>query len=301
MATLPDPTLHLARVNSRSRRVPRRQRPHPASASSQVRIRVLNLSARRLVALPPAHRGHERAHKGGKVRSTFRFGDFRASSPDSSVRVHDGLAQATRRLARPSSLHGSELREDAELVRSRATRVPAEDRRVHHERGDQLGPARSHADRRLVDRVEFAKIPNLKVGIGRRCSGRQQEPARSVELHANIWAGTSTDLRGSGLLHGFRECQTMPRNRQFFPSIARRWTPPPRPWQGRHRPLGVHHALKNGVLYRTVYGNGVAIAEVLEPFFERYFAHARDADVSPKWAKEEGAPCQDGTIVEPAG
>jgi maltose-binding protein MalE len=132
----------------------------------------------------------------------------------------------------------------------------------------------------------FAKIPNLKVGIAPTVLGPDNK-TRSVLSNSNgnnIWAGTKhQDLAWKWVAYmGSEECQTMAsKTGTFFPSIAASMNASAAAMAKDGIDLSVFtDALKNGVLYpATVYGNGAQLQSVLEPLFERFFSHARDADV----------------------
>jgi multiple sugar transport system substrate-binding protein len=132
----------------------------------------------------------------------------------------------------------------------------------------------------------FAKIPNLKVGIAPTVLGPDNK-TRSVLSNSNgnnIWAGTKNrDLAWKWVSYmGSEECQTMAsRTGTFFPSITASMDAAAAAMAKDGIDLSVFtEALKHGVLYPSVvYGNGAQLQSVMEPLFERYFAHTRDADV----------------------
>ncbi|HEY0447925.1 sugar ABC transporter substrate-binding protein [Actinophytocola sp.] len=132
----------------------------------------------------------------------------------------------------------------------------------------------------------FAKIPNMKVGIAPTVLGPDGR-TRSVLSNSNgnnIWAGTPhPDLAWKWVSYmGSQECQTMAsKTGTFFPSIAASMDASAAAMAKDGIDLSVFtDALSKGVLYPSVvYGNGAELQSTIEPLFEQFFAHSRDADV----------------------
>ncbi len=135
----------------------------------------------------------------------------------------------------------------------------------------------------------FAKIPDMKVGIAPTVLGLDGR-TRAVLSNSNgnnIWAGSPhPDLAWKWVSYmGSEDCQTMAsKTGTFFPSIAASMDASAASLKSQGIDLSVFTtALKDGALYPSVvYGNGAELQSVMEPLFEQYFAHQRDADVFPE-------------------
>ena len=135
----------------------------------------------------------------------------------------------------------------------------------------------------------FAKIPDMKVGIAPTVLGLDGR-TRAVLSNSNgnnIWAGSPhPDLAWKWVSYmGSEDCQTMAsKTGTFFPSIAASMDASAASLKSQGIDLSVFTtALKGGALYPSVvYGNGAELQSVMEPLFEQYFAHQRDADVFPE-------------------
>ena len=132
----------------------------------------------------------------------------------------------------------------------------------------------------------FAKIPNLKVGIGPTVLGPDGS-TRSVLSNSNgnnIWAGTKNPgLAWKWVSYmGSQSCQTKAsQTGTFFPSIPAAMDSSAKALAKQGVDLSVFtDMLKNKVLYPSpVYGNGAAIQDAMEPLFEGYFAGQKNDSV----------------------
>ena len=132
----------------------------------------------------------------------------------------------------------------------------------------------------------FAKIPNVKVGIGPTVLGPDGR-TRSVLSNSNgnnIWAGTKNPgLAWKWVSYmGSQGCQTKAsQTGTFFPSIPAAMDSSAQALAKQGVDLSVFtDMLKNKVLYPSpVYGNGAAVQDAMEPLFEAYFAGQKNDGV----------------------
>ncbi|HET6502712.1 MAG TPA: sugar ABC transporter substrate-binding protein [Amycolatopsis sp.] len=141
--------------------------------------------------------------------------------------------------------------------------------------------------------AQFAKLPGVKVGIAPTVLGPDGK-TRAVLSNSNgntIWAGTKNpDLAWKWVSYlGSAQCQTMASaSGSFFPSIPSAMDAAAQTLKGQGVDLSVFTTMMHtGVLYpATVYGNGAALQQAIEPLFEAYFAHQRDYDVFGEMAQK---------------
>jgi multiple sugar transport system substrate-binding protein len=132
----------------------------------------------------------------------------------------------------------------------------------------------------------FAKIPNIKVGIGPTVLGPDGK-TRAVFSNSNgntVWAGTkSPDLAWKWVSYmGTETCQTKASaTGTFFPSIPASMDASAKALKAQGVDLTVFtDMLKNKELYPSPdFRNGAALRDAIEPLIEAYFAGQKDDSV----------------------
>jgi multiple sugar transport system substrate-binding protein len=132
----------------------------------------------------------------------------------------------------------------------------------------------------------FAKIPNIKVGIGPTVLGPDGK-TRAVFSNSNgntIWAGTKNrDLAWKWVSYmGSETCQTKASaTGTFFPSIPASMDASAKALKAQGVDLTVFtDMLKNKELYPSPdFRNGAALQDAIEPLIEAYFAGQKDDSV----------------------
>ncbi|MFC1440822.1 sugar ABC transporter substrate-binding protein [Streptacidiphilus sp. N1-10] len=131
----------------------------------------------------------------------------------------------------------------------------------------------------------FAKIPGVKVGIAPTVLGPDGKRAVMSNSNGNnIWAGTKNpDLAWKWVSYmGSEECQSAASTTgTFFPSIPAAMNSSAKAMAAQGVDLSVFTGMMtNKVLFAaTVYGNGAAMQDAMEPLFEAYFAGQKNDDV----------------------
>ncbi|HEX3788025.1 MAG TPA: sugar ABC transporter substrate-binding protein [Pseudonocardiaceae bacterium] len=132
----------------------------------------------------------------------------------------------------------------------------------------------------------FAKLPGVQVGFAPTVLGPdgRTRKALSNSNGNNIWAGTKNpDLAWKWVSYmGSTACQSMAsQTGSFFPSIPAAMDAEANTMGKQGVDLSVFTAdQKDGALYSaTVYGNGAALQQAIQPLFDAYFAGQRNDDV----------------------
>jgi ABC-type glycerol-3-phosphate transport system substrate-binding protein len=132
----------------------------------------------------------------------------------------------------------------------------------------------------------FAKLPGVHVGIAPTVLGPDGKTRKvlSNSNGDNIWAGTKNpDLAWKWVAYmGSQACQTMAgASGTFFPSISASMDASAKSMAAQGVDLSVFAQYQHdGSLYpSTVYGNGAAVQQAIQPLFDGYFGGQRGDDV----------------------
>ncbi|PJJ73351.1 multiple sugar transport system substrate-binding protein [Diaminobutyricimonas aerilata] len=140
----------------------------------------------------------------------------------------------------------------------------------------------------------FAKLPGSKVGIAPTVLGPDGE-TRSMMSNSNgnqLWAGSKNKENAWKWMSymGTEECQTKAalQSGSFFPSIPGAMDALAADQLGQGVDLSVFvEAAKNEWVYPApAYANGSEMGSTMQPLFEAYFSHERDADVFAEMAEQ---------------